>query len=102
MDASAACEPCPVAEPTPVALRWEAQPDGAVFGFAGLLAVAVVSERTGPCGRPGWAWEIVAIRGPWLRHGRGRKGRLSAARRAADRAWGRWLARAHLVPAVSP
>lgn len=75
-------------------LRWELQLHGSFYGQSGSLTVAMVVPLS-ESGR--WNWSTRDMSTKWLCASAGEVAQASAGRRAAERAWSRWLEAAQLT-----
>ena len=80
-------------------LRWEACGPGieGAWGFSGELAAALVIRWSVNNPDDRWQWKLE-LRTKYVCAGEGEVKSKAAAMRSAERAWGKWLAHAALVP----
>ena len=75
-----------------MSLRWEKLSEHGLVGYSGSVSIALVGRRRdGP-----WVWQIDGVYMKWVATGRGERKTQAAAKKAAERAWSKWLVAAGL------
>lgn len=73
-------------------LRWETSKDGVWYAKSGAVTIATVVRRNDDSA----CYSMDAINTRWIAKGHGEVKTVSSAKRAVERAWTTWLARAGL------